>query len=61
MRHSRGVAPNDIAALRTRGLTPIMAEIVEEARTAYGDDAGNLVTARVYEDAAGVKMRPRTR
>ena len=40
-------------------LFPVMAEIVEEARTAYGDDAGNLSTARIYEDAAGIKIRPR--
>ena len=40
-------------------LFPVMAEIVEEARTAYGDAAGNLVTARVYEDAAGVEFRPK--
>jgi 3-hydroxyisobutyrate dehydrogenase-like beta-hydroxyacid dehydrogenase len=39
-------------------LFPIMREIVEEARRAYGDGAGNLVTARVYEDAAGIAFRP---
>jgi hypothetical protein len=40
-------------------LFPVMQEIVEQARAAYGDDAGNLVTARVYEDAAGIAFRPK--
>ena len=40
-------------------LFPITAEIVEEARKAYGDGAGNLVTARIYEDAAAVSFRPK--
>ena len=40
-------------------LFPITAEIVEEARKAYGDGAGNLVTARIYEDAAAVAFRPK--
>ena len=38
---------------------PVMAEIVEEALAAYGEGAGNLVTARLYEDAAGVAFRPK--
>ena len=40
-------------------LFPVMQEIVEQARTAYGDGAGNLVTARVYEDAAKIAFRPK--
>ncbi len=40
-------------------LFPVMAEIVEEAVAAYGEGAGNLVTARLYEDAAGVAFRPK--
>ena len=40
-------------------LFPVTGEIVEAARLAYGDDAGNLVTARIYEDAAGVAFRPK--
>ena len=40
-------------------LIPITRQVVEEARAAYGDDAGNLSTLRLYEDAAGVKFRPR--
>ena len=42
-------------------LFPVMAEIVEEARKAYGDGAGNLVTSRLYEDAAGVAFRPKAK
>lgn len=42
-------------------LFPVMQEIVEQARRAYGDGAGNLVTARVYEDAAGIAFRPKGR
>ncbi len=38
---------------------PVMAGIVEEALAAYGEGAGNLVTARLYEDAAGVAFRPK--
>ena len=40
---------------------PVMQEIVKEACVAYGEGAGNLVTARLYEDAAGVVFRPRGR
>ena len=40
-------------------LIPLTGQVVEEARAAYGDDAGNLSTMRLYEDAAGVKFRPR--
>lgn len=39
-------------------LSPIMAQIVEEACAAYGYNAGNLVTASVYADWAGVTIRP---
>lgn len=35
------------------------AQAVEEACAAYGNDAGNLSNMRLYEDAAGVKFRPR--
>ena len=41
-------------------LIPLTGQVVEEARAAYGDDAGNLSTMRLYEDSAGVKFRPRT-
>ena len=40
-------------------LIPLTGQIVEEARKAYGDDAGNLSNIRLYEDTAGVKFRPR--
>ena len=40
-------------------LIPLTGQVVEEARATYGDDAGNLSNMRLYEDAAGVKFRPR--
>ena len=40
-------------------LFPLMAEGVERALAAYGAEAGNLVPARLYEDAAGVSFRAR--
>ena len=39
-------------------LFPNVAEIVQEACAAYGDNAGNLVTNHVYADWATVTIQP---
>jgi 3-hydroxyisobutyrate dehydrogenase len=39
------------------GLSALVEQIHRRARAAYGDEAGEISALRLYEDAAGIRLR----